>query len=104
MSKKGLKDWYYEHAERVLDDQGRMIIPEIIGYIHNFVLEDSPFGTPFVDAYCNNWWATREDMFKTFNGDIWKGQLVHREDHIDVIDKSLFIGATAMEHIVDLPK
>ena len=104
MSKKDLKDWYYGHAERVLDDEGRMIIPEIIGYIHNFSLEDSPFGEPFVDAYCNNWWATKEDMFKTFNGDIWKRQLEHREDHIDVYNKSLFIGALAMEHIIDLPK
>jgi hypothetical protein len=103
MSKKDLKDWYYAHAERVLDEEGRMIIPEIIGYIHNFSLEDSPFGEPFVDAYCNNWWETREDMFKTFDGDLWKGQLVHREDHIDAFDKSLFIGALAMEHIVDLP-
>jgi hypothetical protein len=103
MSRKDLKDWYYGHAERVLDEEGRMIIPEIIGYIHNFTIDDSPFGKPFVDAYCNNWWATKEDMFKTFNGDIWKGQLVHREDHIDVHDKTLFIGALAMEHIVDIP-
>jgi hypothetical protein len=104
MSKKDLKDWYYGHAERVLDGEGRMIIPEIIGYIHNFSLEDSPFGKPFVDAYCNNWWATKEDMFRTFSGDLWKGQLEHREDHIDMNDKTLFIGALAMEHIVDLPE
>ena len=104
MTKKNLKDWYYAHADRVIDDEGRMTIPEIIGYIHNFTIGDSPFGKPFVDAYCNNWWATKEDMFKTFGGDIWNGQLVHREDHIDIQDKSLFIGATAMEHIVDLPK
>ena len=103
MTKKDLKDWYYAHADRVINDEGRMIIPEIIGYIHNFTLDDSPFGEPFVDAYCNNWWATKEDMFKTFKGDIWNRQLVHREEHIDIQDKSLFIGATAMEHIVDLP-
>jgi hypothetical protein len=102
MSKKDLKDWYYSHAERVLDEEGRMIIPEIIGYIHNFSLDDSPFGKPFVDAYCNNWWKSVEEMNKTFSGDIWQGQLEHREDHIDAYDKTCFIGATAIEHIVEL--
>ncbi|KPJ89467.1 MAG: hypothetical protein AMS17_01745 [Spirochaetes bacterium DG_61] len=103
MSKKDLKDWYHSHAERVIDEEGKMIIPEIIGYTHNFSLDDSPFGIPFIDAYCNNWWASIEDMFKTFSGDIWRGQLEHREDHIDAYDKSFFIGALATEHIVDLP-
>lgn len=102
MTKRELKDWYYAHAERVLDEDGRMIIPEIIGYIHNFSVDDSPFGEPFVDAYCNNWWSSREDMFKSFNGDIWQAQLKDREGHIDIHDKSLFIGALGIEHIVDL--
>jgi hypothetical protein len=103
MTKRKLKDWYHAHADRVIDHEGSMIITEIIGYIHNFTIEDSPFGKPFVDAYCNNWWATKEDMLKTFKGDVWNGQLEHREEHIDIQDSSLFIGATAMEHIVDLP-
>jgi hypothetical protein len=103
MSRKDLKDWYYGHAERVIDTDGRMIIPEIIGYIHNFTLEDSPFGPPFVDAYCNNWWATREDMFMTLAGEIWRGQLEHREEHIDAYDPALFIGALAIELPIDLP-
>lgn len=102
MNREDLKKWYHSHAEKVIDSEGRMIIPEIIGYIHNFALDDSPFGKPFIDAYCNNWWASLEDMMKTFEGEIWKGQLVHREEHIDIVDKSLFSGAVAKEFIIDL--
>jgi hypothetical protein len=104
MTKKDLKDWYYAHAERVLDSEGRMIIPEIIGYIHNFCLEDSPFGVPFVDAYCNNWWNTKEEMFQSFDGEVWKGQLKDREVHVDTHDPSLFIGSLGIEYVVDLPQ
>lgn len=102
MSYEDLKKWYHGHAAKVIDKNGKMIIPEIIGYIHNFTLNNSPLGKPFVNAYCNNWWASFEDMKKTFSGNIWQGQLIHREEHIDDEDKSLFIGALAQEYIIDL--
>jgi hypothetical protein len=103
MSKKELKDWYYQHAACLINNERRMIILEIIGYIHSFSLNDSPFGPPFVDAYCSNWWASLEDMRKTFNSNIWKSHsLGDRESHIDASDKSLFVGAIAKEYIIDL--
>lgn len=102
MSKKELKDWYHQHAERVIDEKGKMIIPEIIGYTHNFSIDGSPFGQPLVDAYGNNWWSSLDEMKKTLAGDIWKSQLEDREDHLDTYDKSLFIGAVAEEYIIDI--
>lgn len=104
MTKKDLKDWYYEHAAYQINEEGKMINAGIIGYIHNFSLDDSPFGLPFVDAYCNNWWGSLEDMRKTFESDIWKNHsLGDRERHIDIYDKSLFVGAVAEEHVINLP-
>ena len=102
MTKKDLKDWYYQHATRVIDGKGKMIIPEIIGYTHNFLISDSPFGPPLVDAYCNNWWSSLAEMKKSFAGDLWKSQLEDREDHLDTFDISLFIGAVAEEHIIEI--
>lgn len=102
MTKKDLKDFFYDHADRIIDKQGIIIIPEIIGYIHNFSLDDSPFGKPFVDAYCNNWWNSLAEMKKTFKGDVWKSQVQDREKHIDNYDKSLFVGALAEEYIIDI--
>jgi len=79
-----------------------MIIPEIIGYTHNFLISDSPFGPPLVDAYCNNWWDSLAEMKKSFAGDLWKSQLEDREDHLDTFDISLFIGAVTEEHIIEI--
>jgi hypothetical protein len=41
-------------------------------------------------------------MKKTFASDVWKSQLEDREDHLDAFDKSLFVGALAEEHIIDI--
>ncbi len=100
MTPKALKDWYYQHAARVIDSEGRMIIPGIRWYTHCFILADSPFTPVPFEGCAENWWDTLEEMRRDFDGEIMKSQLQDREENIDIVDPSFFHGAWAPEHIV----
>ena len=45
MSRSALIDWFYQHAARVIDRDGKMVIPGIRWYTHSFLLE-SPLSVP----------------------------------------------------------
>jgi len=104
MTKKDLVDWYYQHAERVIDKDGSMIIPGIKWYTHSFVLDDSPFGKPAFHGLAENWWLSLDEIKEDFESDLMKSQLKDREDNIDIIDESYFEGYWCDEIIIDLKK
>lgn len=101
MTKKALKDWFYQHAERVIDKNGFMIIPGIRWYTHCFAI-NSPFGTPKIDGCAENWWESLEEIKRDFDGEVMKSQLEDREENIDIVDPSYFQGIWADEFIIDL--
>ena len=102
MSKKELKDWFYQHAARVIDEEGRMIIPGIRWYTHCFSVDETPFGPSSFGGCAENWWDNLDEMKKDFEGDVMKSQLDDREENIDVVDPSYFQGIWADEYIIDL--
>lgn len=101
MSRKDLKDWFYQHAARVIDKEGRMIIPGIRWYTHCFSIE-SPFGESFIDGCAENWWDSLEEIKRDFEGDVMKSQLEDREEAIDVVDPSYFKGLWSDEYVIRL--
>jgi hypothetical protein len=102
MEKKDLKDWFYQHAARVVDEEGYMIIPGIRWYTHSFALDGSPFGPAPFYGCAENWWDSLEEMKRDFEGEVMRSQLEDREDNIDIIDPSYFQGIWADEHIIDI--
>ena len=102
MTKKDLKDWFYQHAANVINDEGHMIIPGIRWYTHCFSLEESPFGPAPFEGCAENWWGSLYEMKRDFEGDIMKSQLEDREENIDVVDPSYFQGIWADEHIINI--
>ena len=102
MSKKDLKDWFYRHAVRVIDDKGHIIIPGIRWYTHCFALDESPFGSPPFYGCAENWWDNLEEMKRDFEGEVMKSQLEDREENIDIVDPSFFQGIWADEYIIDI--
>jgi hypothetical protein len=103
MKKKDLKGWFYQHAARVIDADGRMVIPGIRWYTHSFALDNSPFGVSPFYGCAENWWDSLEEMKRDFDGEIMKSQLSDREDNIDIVDPSYFQGIWANEYIIDIP-
>ncbi|MCL5073731.1 MAG: hypothetical protein M1308_22990 [Actinobacteria bacterium] len=103
MSRKDLIDWFYQHAARVIDSNGRMIIPGIRWYTHSFSIY-SPFGKSRIDGCAENWWETLAEIKEDFNGEIMQSQLEDREKAIDVIDPSYFQGVWAEEFVIKIPK
>jgi hypothetical protein len=103
MTKKDLKDWFYQHAARVIDEKGYMIIPGIRWYTHSFAMDESPFGPPPFYGCAENWWENLEAMKRDFEGEVMKSQLEDREGNIDIVDPSYFQGIWADEHIIDIP-
>ena len=102
MSPVELKNWFYQHAARVIDEKGKMIIPGIRWYTHCFLLEDSPFLPHRMDGCAENWWDSLQEMKRDFEGQVMKSQLQDREENIDVVDPSYFQGAWAEEHIIEI--
>jgi|GEM_PF-2468926 len=103
MKKRDLKDWFHQHAARVIDDEGAMIIPGIRWYTHCFALDQSPFDPAPFYGCAENWWDSLEEMKRDFDGEIMKSQLEDREDNIDIVDPSYFQGIWADEFIIDIP-
>lgn len=103
MEKKDLKDWFYQHAARVIDYDGRMIIPGIRWYTHSFALDESPFGRAPFYGCAENWWDSLVEMKQDFDGEIMKSQLEDREEHVDIVDPSYFQGIWANEYIINIP-
>jgi len=101
MTKKDLKDWFYQHAARVIDKDGFMLIPGIRWYTHCFAI-DSPFETPKIDGCAENWWETLSEIKEDFEGEIMQSQLDDREENIDIVDSSYFQGVWAEEFIIDI--
>ncbi len=104
MEKRDLKDWFYQHAARVIDKDRYMIIPGIRWYTHCFALDESPFGEPPFYGCAENWWDSLKKMKQDFDGEIMKSQLSDREENIDIVDPSYFQGIWADEHIIDIPR
>jgi hypothetical protein len=103
MTKRDLKDWFYQHAARVINEEGYMIIPGIRWYTHCFALDESPFGTPIFYGCAENWWDSLGEMKRDFEGEIMKSQLEDREENIDIVDPSFFQGIWAQEYVIDIP-
>ncbi len=103
MTKEELKNWFYQHAARVIDRDGSMIIPGIRWYTHCFAFDESPFGPAPFYGCAENWWDSLQEMRRDFEGDVMKSQLEDREQNIDIVDPSYFQGVWAEEHIIDLP-
>lgn len=104
MTKKDLKDWFYQHAARVIDAEGYMIIPGIRWYTHCFALDQSPFRKPHFYGCAENWWDSLEEMKRDFEGEVMKSQLEDREQNIDIVDPTFFQGIWADEYIIDIPE
>jgi len=102
MTKKDLKDWFYQHAANVIDKNGYVIIPGIKWYTHCFALDDSPFGSPKFNGVAENWWLSLEEIKKDFKSDVMKSQLKDREENIDIVDKSFFEGFWSEEFVIDI--
>jgi len=102
MTKKDLMDWFYQHAARVIDEKGRMIIPGIRWYTHCFSIK-SPFGESNIDGCAENWWDSLEEIKKDFDGEVMKSQLDDREGAIDAVDPSYFQGIWSDENVIKLP-
>jgi hypothetical protein len=103
MSGKGLVDWFYQHAARVIDGEGRMIIPGIRWYTHCFSV-DSPFGVSAIDGCAENWWDSLEEIKRDFDGEVMKSQLEDREEAIDSVDPAYFQGAWSVEYVIKIPE
>ena len=103
MQKKDLKDWFYQHADRVINDEGYMVVPGIRWYTHSFTIDHSPFGPAPFYGVGENWWDNLEAMKEDFDGEIMKSQLDDREEAIDTVDPSYFQGIWADEYIIDIP-
>jgi len=102
MSRKDLMDWFYQHAARVIDEDGKMIIPGIKWYTHCFSIE-SPFGESDIDGCAENWWGSLEEIKRDFEGEVMQSQLEDREEAIDVVDPSYFQGVWSDEYVIELP-
>jgi hypothetical protein len=85
MTASELKDWYHLHATMALDEEGRITIPGIIGYTHSFAIR-SPYGPPFVDAVCGNWWKNLEEIKRDFTESKMTSQVDHGEATWDYND------------------
>ena len=103
MTRKSLIDWFYQHAARVIDENGEMIIPGIRWYTHCFSI-NSPFGKTKIDGCAENWWDSLEEIKRDFEGEVMKSQLKDREDTIDSIDPSYFQGTWSEEYVIDIPE
>ena len=101
MTKKELKDWFYQHAARVIDKDGHMLVPGIRWYTHCFAI-DSPFESLKIDGCAENWWETLAEIKEDFDGEIMQSQLNDREENIDIVDPSYFQGIWAEEFIIDV--
>lgn len=101
MSRKDLIDWFYQHAARVIDKDGRMIIPGIKWYTHCFAIY-SPFEKSNIDGCAENWWYSLEEIKKDFEGDVMQSQLEDREQNIDVIDPAYFQGVWSDEFVIKI--
>ncbi len=100
-TRKDLIDWFYQHAARVIDKNGKMIIPGIKWYTHCFSIY-SPFEKSKIDGCAENWWYSLEEIKRDFDGDVMKSQLKDREDTIDIIDPSYFQGVWSEEYVIDI--
>jgi hypothetical protein len=69
MTRKDLMDWFYQHAARVIDKEGQMIIPGIRWYTHSFSIE-SPFRESDIDGCAENWWNSLEEIKRDFDGEV----------------------------------
>ena len=103
MTRKDLTDWFYQHAARVIDRDGKMIIPGIRWYTHCFAI-DSPFGKSNIDGCAENWWDSLEEIKRDFDGEVMKSQLEDREEAIDAVDPEYFQGAWSDENVIEIPK
>jgi hypothetical protein len=101
MTREDLVDWFYQHARRVIDKNGYMIIPGIRWYTHCFSI-DSPFGSTFIDGCAENWWDSLEEIKRDFEGEIMKSQLKDREENIDIVDPSYFQGTWSDEFVIKI--
>lgn len=103
MTRKELIEWFYQHAARVIDDTGKMIIPGIRWYTHCFSI-NSPFGKSNIDGCAENWWDSLEEIKRDFEGEVMKSQLEDREEAIDAVSPDYFQGAWSEEYVIDIPK
>jgi hypothetical protein len=101
MTRKGLTDWFYQHAARVIDENGKMIIPGIRWYTHCFAI-DSPLGKSKIEGCAENWWDSLKEIQDDFNGEVMQSQLKDREEAIDVVDPSFFQGVWSDEYVISL--
>ncbi len=99
MSRKDLVDWFYQHAARIIDEEGRIIIPGIRWYTHSFSIE-SPFGESNINGCAENWWNSLGEIKSDFDGEVMKSQLEDREKAIDVVDPSYFQGVWSDEYVI----
>jgi hypothetical protein len=103
MGRLDLINWFYQHAARVIDNQGKMIIPGIKWYTHCFSI-NSPFINSRIDGCAENWWDSLVEIKRDFDGEAMKSQLEDRESVIDVVDPSYFQGVWSDEYVIKIPK
>ena len=85
-SRKEVKNWFYNHAIKALDEEGAMSVPGIVWYTHSFSIVNAPYGPPFVDAICGNWMYSLDEMKKAFNSEKMKSQNDHGSEVWDYYD------------------
>ena len=102
MTKKEIKDWYYMHAMRALDENGAMTtIPGIIGYTHSFAIR-SPYGPNFGDACCGNWWYNLEEIERDFSAPKMSSQSEHSKELWDFNDLNQTQITWGEQFVIDL--
>ena len=95
MTKKDLKDWWFEHARRFKH------LERMKWYTVLFTLEDNPFGPPPFDGYAEIWFESLDDLKHAFYSDTEQEALEHVKEY-GLSDPKYLQGVWAEEYIIEL--
>jgi hypothetical protein len=75
MTKIELKDWWFEHADRVKTLNN-------LNFYAIYLVIDYTFGPPiWFDGYEEMWFDSLEELKKAYNSEIWQKELLNMEKH-----------------------
>ena len=81
-----------------------MKVPQILYYIHDYSMVNSPYGPPFVDNLGAMWYNSLDALKESFYSDIMKYQEDHGQIVYDFHDILSTQVAWAEQFVVELPK
>ena len=102
MTRKDLKDWFYNLAMRVIDSNGVMQVPGIIWWTHDYNLINSPYGPSFADCVASDWYYSFDEIKKEAENELMKAQFAYGLETIDFNDPKVFQSGWAEQFVIDL--